>query len=90
VVVQNNLMNSTALNTVLACPMTSNLRHGRAIGNVTLRRREGGLPQESVVQVAGLTAIDRQRFSELAGSISQVRLAQILSGIVSLLQPREP
>lgn len=90
VVVQNNLANATALNTVLACPITSNLRHARAPGNVTLRRREAGLPTDSVVQVAGLTAVDRSRLDELSGALSARRLGEVLAGVVALLEPRDP
>ncbi|MBK6319040.1 MAG: type II toxin-antitoxin system PemK/MazF family toxin [Dehalococcoidia bacterium] len=89
-VVQNNLTNATLLNTVLACPLTSNMRRAQAPGNVVLRRREGGLPNESVVQVVGLSPVERTLFDELIGAVSSVRLGQVLAGIMGVLEPREP
>lgn len=89
-VVQNNLINASPINTVIACPLTSNLRHARAPGNVLLARGEAGLPSTSVVQVLGLTALDRMRFEKFQGVIRAGRLAEVLTGISTVLEPREP
>jgi mRNA-degrading endonuclease toxin of MazEF toxin-antitoxin module len=51
VVVQNNLFNSSRINTVVVCALTSNLRRGDAPGNVLPEEGEGGLSKRSVVLV---------------------------------------
>jgi mRNA interferase MazF len=89
-VIQSNLINASAINTVLACPLTSNLRHGHAIGNVTLEPGEAGLAIPSVVQVLGLTALNRSELSDYIGQVSARRVTQVVRGIVSVIQPREP
>lgn len=88
-VVQNDRANATAIRTVLMCPLTTNLRLARAPGNVRLGDGEAGLPRESVVVVSGLSARDRQQLDQLIGQLSRARLAQVLSGIVLLLDPSE-
>ncbi len=88
-VVQNNRTNATAIRTVLMCPLTTNLRLARAPGNVRLGDGEAGLSRESVVVVSGLSARDRTDLDERIGQLSRARLAQVLSGIVLLLDPSE-
>lgn len=87
VVVQNDRANATALRTVLMCPLTTNLRLARAPGNVVLLEGEAGLPRESVVVVSGLSARDRHVLDERIGELGRSRIAQVLSGIVLLLEP---
>lgn len=89
VVVQNNRTNATAIRTVLMCPLTTNLRLALAPGNVRLVSGEAGLPRESVVVVSGLSARDRHHLDERIGELTRARLAQVLSGIVLLLDPSE-
>lgn len=87
VVVQNDRANATALRTVLMCPLTTNLRLARAPGNVLLSEGEAGLPRESVVVVSGLSARDRLALEEPIGNLGRARVAEVLSGIVLLLEP---
>lgn len=89
-VVQNNLTNASAVRTVLACPLTSNLRRAAAPGNVVLDVRETGLRVPSVVLVSGVSARDRSAFEVPTGRVSEVRLAKVVAGILGLLEPREP
>ncbi|MGH2633403.1 MAG: type II toxin-antitoxin system PemK/MazF family toxin, partial [Tepidiformaceae bacterium] len=47
VVVQNESFNRSAIGTVLACAMTTNLRHAAAPGNLVVEPVESGLPSTS-------------------------------------------
>lgn len=84
-----NRTNATAIRTVLMRPLTTNLRMARAHGNVLLADGGAGLSRESVVVVSGLGARGRQQLDELIGELSPARLAQVLSGIVLLLEPHD-
>ena len=69
-VVQDDLLNTSALKSVMIAPLTSNLRRAEAAGNVLLPPGETGLARESVVLVCQIMTLDRELFDELASSLS--------------------
>ena len=87
-IVQNDLFNSSRINTVVVCSLTSNLRRARDPGNVLLRPGEAGLPEQSVVNVSQIATIDKTQLREKIGTLSGERVRQIVGGINLLLQPR--
>ena len=89
VVVQNNLFNSSRINTVVVCALTSNLRRGEAPGNVLLEKGEGGLSKRSVVVVSQLFTLDKGQLGEWIGALSSRRVRQIVEGVKLVLEPRE-
>lgn len=90
VVVQNNLFNSSKIKTVIVCPLTSNLKRGKAPGNVSLEKGEANLPKQSVVNVSQVFTVDKSQLEEYIGTLSSKRTAEILRGINLVLHPREP
>lgn len=90
VVVQNNVFNSSRINTVVVCALTSNLKRAAAPGNVLLRRGEANLPQQSVVNISQILTIDKAQLSERIGALSPEPMRAILDGMALLLEPREP
>ncbi len=88
VVVQNNVFNASRLGTTVVCALTSNLERAKAPGNVLLKKGEGNLPKESVVNVTQIVTLDKADLVERIGSLSDVRIAQIIEGITLLLVPR--
>jgi len=89
VVVQNNVFNQSRINTVVVCTLTSNLRRGRAPGNVVLRKGEANLPKRSVVNISQLYTVDKRALSEKIGTLSKERIDQIVSGVRLLIEPKE-
>jgi mRNA interferase MazF len=90
VVVQNNVFNRSQIRTVVACPLTSNLKRASAPGNVLLDKNEGDLPRQSIVNVSQIFTVDKSQLSEYIGTLSPKRVREILSGIKLVLEPREP
>ena len=90
VVVQNNLFNHSRINTVLVCPLTSNLKRALSPGNVLLDKREANLPKSSVVNVSQIFTVDKSQLGDYIGTLSSERLRQMLDGIKLLLEPKEP
>lgn len=68
-VVQDDVLNASALNTVMVAPLTSNLRRAEAIGNILLSPQQSGLDRPSVVLVCQLMTLDEDFLDELVGSI---------------------
>jgi mRNA interferase MazF len=89
VVVQNNVFNSSRINTVVVCTLTSNLRRAVAPGNVLLQRGEANLPKQSVVNVSQIFTVDKGQLQERIGVLSPMRVREILDGIRLVLEPRD-
>ncbi|MFA5787746.1 MAG: type II toxin-antitoxin system PemK/MazF family toxin [Actinomycetota bacterium] len=81
VVVQGDALNASHLATVVVVPLTSNLRWGVAPGNVSLTRRQTGLPKDSVANVSQIVSVDRGVLSDRVGRVSKAQLALILNGV---------
>jgi mRNA interferase MazF len=90
VVVQNNLFNRSKINTVVVCPLTSNLKRAETPGNVLLAQKEANLPKPSVVNVSQIFTVDKAQLDEYIGTLSAERIRQILRGIKLVIEPREP
>ncbi|MGD0658714.1 MAG: type II toxin-antitoxin system PemK/MazF family toxin [Syntrophorhabdales bacterium] len=89
VVVQNNVFNASRLNTVVLCALTSNVERAGAPGNVLLRKGEGNLPKDSVVNITQIITVDKSDLTERIGSLPVSRVNQIMDGINLLLAPKE-
>jgi mRNA interferase MazF len=87
VVVQADSFNRSALRTVVAVPLTSNLRWAAAPGNVKLTARATGLPRDSVANVSQLVTVDKTTLTERVGKLSAAKLELVLAGIDVVLGP---
>jgi len=81
VVVQGDSFNRSALRTVVAVPLTSNVRWADAPGNVRLTARATGLPRDSVANVSQIVTVDKATLTERVGKLPAAKLELVLSGI---------
>lgn len=81
IVVQGDSFNRSALRTVVAVPVTSNLRWAGAPGNVRLTARSTGLPRDSVANVSQIVTIDKTTLTERVGKLSAAKFNLLLAGI---------
>ncbi|RQD67926.1 MAG: type II toxin-antitoxin system PemK/MazF family toxin [Desulfonatronovibrio sp. MSAO_Bac4] len=89
VIIQNNLFNRSRINTVIACPLTSNLKRAAAPGNVLLKKGEANLPKKSVVNISQIFTVNKSDLSEKIGSLKNGRFQEVLQGIKLITEPRE-
>ncbi|MEA1921423.1 MAG: type II toxin-antitoxin system PemK/MazF family toxin [Pseudomonadota bacterium] len=89
IVIQNNLFNSSNINTVVMCALTSNLKRGLSPGNVVLKKGEANLTKRSVINITQIYTVDKSDLFEKIGKVSSERLKEILSGVHLLIEPRE-
>ena len=87
VVIQNNLFNQSALRTCVVCTLTSNLGRADIPGNVLLEEGEANLPKRSVVNASQMFTVDKADLTEKIGSLSHLRVREILAGVQLLLEP---
>lgn len=87
VVIQNNIFNSSRINTVVVCALTSNLKRAESPGNVLLEKGEANLPKKVVVNISQIFTVDKSDISGRIGSLSSNRLAQVLGVFVYCWSP---
>ena len=66
---------------MVCVPLTSNLKWAAAPGNVSLKRRDTGLPKESVANVSQLVTLDRSVLVTRVGHLPVAKLDLVLRGI---------
>lgn len=75
-VFQNNLINKFTT-TILAIPLTTNLRRAALPSCVQIPKGEGGLTADSVALCHQLRALDKTRFSKLLGEVTEETLEKV-------------
>ncbi|MBA3943381.1 MAG: type II toxin-antitoxin system PemK/MazF family toxin [Herpetosiphonaceae bacterium] len=88
VVLQNDVVNASRLQTVIVAALTTKLGRSRAPGNVLLDLSEGDLPKQSVVNVSQIFTVHRDQLQTHIGQLSLIRVQQLLDGLWVLLEPR--
>jgi mRNA interferase MazF len=88
VIIQNDLFNSSKINTVIGIALTSNLMRANVPGNVMLKKGEGNLPKNSVVNVSQIMTIDKNDLCGKIGRLSGAMINEILDGLQLITQPR--
>ena len=81
VVVQSDALNRSRIATVVCVPLTSNLKWALAPGNVHLKARHTGLPQDSVANVSLIVSLDKTYLTERVGKLPPSNLQLVLAGI---------
>jgi mRNA interferase MazF len=80
-VVQNDLLNDSKLNTVIVVAITSTLKFGGLPGNVTLKKGEANLSKRSVINMTQIKTVDKTSLKEKIGSLSKDRIAEVYEGM---------
>lgn len=80
-VVQDDVLNRSRLETVVVCALTPDLRKAAEPGSVLLDPGEGGLPRRSVVVVSQVSAVAKSALRERIGALSGERVDQVLAGL---------
>jgi len=80
-VLQNDLLNDSKLNTVIVVAITSTLKFGELPGNVSLHKGEANLPKRSVINMTQIKTVDKLSLKEKIGTLSKERLTQVYDGM---------
>jgi len=81
VVIQENVLNHSRINTVVVCALTSNIKRVSIPGNVLLDAGEANLPRQSVVEVSKVSTVHKTQLGPYIGSLTEERTNQILAGM---------
>jgi mRNA interferase MazF len=85
-VVQNNILNDSNLNTVVMVAITSTMKFGDLPGNVVLRKGEANLPRKCVVNVTQIKSVEKKSIKEEIGTLSSQKLEQVQEGLKLILE----
>lgn len=80
VVIQNDLLNRSNINTTIVSLITSNLRLAGVPGNVLLKKGVANLPKSSVVVVSQAATVDKSRLLEKMGTLPVKLVEEIVNG----------
>jgi mRNA interferase MazF len=80
-IVQSDAFNASRIQTVIAAVITSNLELAAAPGNLRLRRKDSGLPKDSVVNVSQLITLDKSYLTERAGALPKRGVGAVDEGL---------
>jgi len=80
-VIQNDILNDSKLNTVIMLAITSTMKFGELPGNVTLRKNEANLPKKCVINTTQIKSVDKKSIKEKIGTLSKKRMDEVHEGI---------
>jgi mRNA interferase MazF len=80
-VLQNDLLNDSKLNTVIVAAITSTMKFGDLPGNVKLNKGEANLPRPSVINMTQIKTVDKRSLREKIGTLSKDRMIQVHKGL---------
>lgn len=87
-VIQNDVLNDSKLNTVIMVAITSTMRFGELPGNVVLKKGEANLPKRCVINVTQIKSVDKNSLKEKIGSLTKERMDEVCEGIKLVLSMR--
>jgi mRNA interferase MazF len=80
-VVQDDSLNDSKLNTVIVLAITSTMKYGELPGNIILRKGEANLPKECVVNTTQIKSVDKRSLKEKIGTLSDSRIMEVYEGM---------
>ena len=80
-IVQSDAFNASRIQTVIAAVITSNLELAAAPGNLLLRRKDSGLPKDSVVNVSQLITLDKAYLTGRVGALPKRHAGAVDEGL---------
>lgn len=80
-VIQNNALNDSRINTVIMLAITSNLRFSELPGNVTFLKGEANMPKSCVINVMQIKLVDKNSIKEKIGTLSSNKMQEIEEGL---------
>jgi mRNA interferase MazF len=84
-VIQDDILNDSNLNTVIMLAITSTMKFGELPGNVVLRKGEANMPKKCVINVTQIKSVDKASIKEKIGSLSKKKLAEVQEGLKLVL-----
>jgi mRNA interferase MazF len=80
-VVQNDILNDSNLNTVIMLAITSTMKFGELPGNVVLKKGEANVPKKCVINVTQIKSVDKKSIKEKIGTLTKKKIDEVHEGL---------
>ena len=80
-VIQNDILNDSNLNTVIMLAITSTMKFGELPGNVVLKKGEANVPKKCVINVTQIKSVDKKSIKEKIGTLPKKRIDEVNEGL---------
>jgi mRNA interferase MazF len=80
-VIQNDILNDSNLNTVIMLAITSTMKFGELPGNIVLRKGEANIPKKCVINATQIKSVDKKSIKEKIGTLSKRRMDEVHDGL---------
>jgi len=78
IVIQNDLLNKSNINTTVIAMLTSNRRLAFVPGNIQLKKGIANLPKTSVVVVSQMATVNKLRLLEKIGTLNREKAEEVI------------
>jgi len=85
-VIQNDVLNESLLNTTVVVAITSIPAFGKLPGNVILEKGMANMPWEGVVNVSKVMSIDKKRIEEKIGTLPGYLMNKVSDGLKLIME----
>jgi len=85
-VIQNNVLNESRLNTTVVVVITSILAFGKLPGNVVIEKGAANMPWEGVVNVSQVMSIEKINIEEKIGALSGELMKKVCDGLKLIME----
>ena len=80
-VIQNDILNDSNLNTVIMLAITSTMKFGELPGNVVLKKGEANIPKACVINATQIKSVDKRSIKKKIGTLSTKRMDEVGEGL---------
>ena len=80
IVIQNDLLNRSNINTTVVTLLTSNKKLSNVPGNIMLKKGTANLPKTSIVAVSQIATVDKSRLLEKIGTLDRKKMEDVIKG----------
>ena len=80
-VIQNDILNDSNLNTVIMLAITSTMKFGELPGNVVLKKGEANIPKACVINATQIKSVDKRSIKKEIGTLSTKRMDEVQEGL---------
>jgi mRNA interferase MazF len=80
-VIQNDILNDSNINTVVMLAITSTMKFGELPGNVVIRKGEANMPKRCVVNVTQIKSVDKISIRDKIGSLPKAKMDEVHAGL---------
>jgi mRNA interferase MazF len=85
-VIQNDVLNESRLNTTVVVAITSVPEFGKLPGNVIIKEGEAGMPWLGVVNVTQIISVEKKRIEERIGALPDELMKKVCDGLKMIME----